>query len=67
VSALRDELGTDPPDALVAALSPSEQDRLAAVIADARARQSAELDRALGAALGHVPFFARAVVKRMVS
>ncbi len=67
MSALRDELGADPPDALVAALSLSEQDQLAAVLARARERQSAALDRALGDALGHIPFFARGVVKRMVS
>jgi len=67
MSALRNELAADPPDALLAALSLSEQDRLAAVLADARERQSTALDRALGAALGHIPFFARGAVKRMLA
>ena len=66
MTALRDELGTDPPDGLVAALSDAQCDELAAALRDARERQSAELQRASRDAFKHVPFFARGIVKKLV-
>ena len=63
---LRDELGADPPAALLAALDAGEQDRLAAALRDARTSQSAALDQALTGSLQHVPFFARGAIKKLV-
>ena len=66
MSALRDELGTDPPQGVTAVLTGAQQDHLAATLHDACERQSAELQRASRDAFKHVPFFARGVVKKLV-
>ena len=62
---LRELLGTDPP-AAVDALDPAVRDRLADIIATARARQSSALLEAFDATLKHVPFPARKLVKKVL-
>ncbi len=66
MSALRDELGAEPPPGVAAALTDAQQDLLAATLRDACERQSADLQRASRDAFKHVPFFARGVVKKLV-
>jgi hypothetical protein len=58
-------LGTDPP-ASVAALDPAVRDRLADIVAAAKARQAADLAQAFDATLKHVPFPARKLVKKVL-
>ncbi|HZY75352.1 MAG TPA: hypothetical protein VFE40_03470 [Jatrophihabitantaceae bacterium] len=62
---LRALLAEDPP-ASVSALPPDVQQQLADAIADARRRQSADLQRSFEATLRHVPFALRGLVKRVV-
>jgi hypothetical protein len=62
---LRTLLGADPP-AGIAALDPSVRGELAAVISDARSRQAKGLEEAFAAALKHVPFLARGIVRKVL-
>jgi hypothetical protein len=62
---LRELLGADPPPA-IAALAAPVRSELADVIAEARHRQAQSLDEAFAAALKHLPFPARGVVKRVL-
>jgi hypothetical protein len=58
-------LGTEPPPS-VAALPAAAQQQLVEAIADARRRQSADLQRSFEATLRHVPFALRGIVKKVV-
>jgi hypothetical protein len=62
---LRDLLGTDPPESILA-LDDAVLSRLASVLADARDRQAADLAAAFDATLKHVPLPARGLVKRVL-
>ena len=66
MSALRDELGTDPPEGVTGVLTDAQQEHLAGTLRAACERQSAELQQASRDAFRHVPFFARGVVKKLV-
>jgi len=56
-------LGTEPP-ASIAALSDADQALLVQVIAGARKKQSRDLAESFDAALRHVPFPVRGLVKK---
>jgi len=56
-------LGEQPP-ASIAALDPHAQSQLAALIEDARSKQARDLIAAFEAALHHVPFPIRGLVKK---
>ena len=56
-------LGTEPPASIVA-LSDSDQARLVGVISGARKKQTRELAESFEAALKHVPFPVRGLVKK---
>jgi hypothetical protein len=60
---LRQLLGTDPP-ASIAALSKADQERLVEIVAGARKRQSRDLAESFEAALKHVPFPIRGLVRK---
>lgn len=62
---LRTMLGTDPPES-VSALPPDVLADLTGVITDARRTQAADLELAFDAALKHVPFPVRAIVKKVL-
>jgi len=62
---LRAMLREDPPES-VCALPAAVQQQLADAIADARRRQSADLQRSFEATLRHVPFALRGIVKKVV-
>ncbi|HZC70515.1 MAG TPA: hypothetical protein VE442_07475 [Jatrophihabitans sp.] len=62
---LQDLLGAEPP-ASVRALDADAQAALASVVADARQRQSRALEDALAAAMRHVPFPVRGIVKKVL-
>jgi hypothetical protein len=62
---LRELLGADPPPG-IAALDARARSELADVIAEARHRQAQSLEEAFAAALEHLPFPARGVVKRVL-
>lgn len=63
-AALRAELGGEPPDGLVAALSDAELRTLADVVRAAKRRQSKALEDAGNEALGHLPGLVRKGVER---
>ena len=65
MSSVRDELGAEPP-AGVSALSAADQERLAALVRDAKRRQRADLDRAFDATLKHVPFPVRGIARKLL-
>ena len=56
-------LGTQPP-ASIAALSPDDQARVVDLIAGARKKQTRDLAESFEAALKHVPFPVRGLVKK---
>jgi len=58
-------LGAGPP-AAVAALDEAVRAELATVIAEARRKQGADLQEAFAAALKHVPFPVRGIVKKVL-
>jgi hypothetical protein len=62
---LRTLLRSDPP-ASVSALPAEVRADLVEVIADARGKQAADLQRAFDDALKHVPFPVRGIVKKIV-
>ena len=62
---LRALLGGDPPES-VRTLDAERRDALAALVADARQRQGRALEVALTAAVQHVPFPVRGVVKKVL-
>jgi hypothetical protein len=63
LDSLRTELGAEPSAALTE-LDDDAQRRLAALVASARRRQQAELERAIDHGLGFVPRLARGAVKK---
>ncbi len=56
-------LGGEPPTA-IAALSTADQERLVEIVAGARKKQSRDLAESFEAALKHVPFPVRGLVKK---
>lgn len=64
--ALRQLLGADPPDSVLA-LDPAIRADLAEVVADARRQQARSLAEAFDATLKHVPLALRGVVKRVLA
>ena len=60
---LRAELRADPPAGL-AALSAEDVEALVAAIRDARAHQSAAIDRAFDGTLNHVPRLLRGAIRK---
>jgi hypothetical protein len=64
-ASLAELLGTAPPPA-VQTLPPAAQERLAEIIADARAQQRRTLDAAFEAALRHLPVPLRPLARRML-
>ena len=56
-------LGTQPPPG-IAQLSEADQSRLVDLVAGARKKQSRDLDESFEAALKHVPFPIRGLVKK---
>jgi hypothetical protein len=64
--ALEEQLGAPPPPGIVAALTPAELERLAAVVREARREQRRALARAGEEALRHVPRLLRPAVRKAV-
>jgi hypothetical protein len=62
---LAELLGVEPP-ASVRALDPDAQAKLTDIVADARQRQARALEAALTAAMRHVPFPVRGIVKKVL-
>lgn len=62
---LRALLGADPP-ASVLALDPAARAELAELVRDARRRQTRSMEEAFTAALRHVPFPVRGIVKKVL-
>jgi hypothetical protein len=62
---LAELLGAEPP-ASVRALDPGAQAELTEIVADARQRQARALEDALTAAMRHVPFPVRGIVKKVL-
>ncbi len=63
---LRAELGANPPDGLVAALSQKELGALAAAVGEAKQRQRLALDKASKDALSHLPWVVRKAVQAVL-
>lgn len=62
---LRALLGIDPPDSVLA-LDAAAHAELAAILREARARQTRALEESFTATLKHVPFPVRGVVKKVL-
>jgi len=62
---LRDLLGADPPDSVLA-LDPDARAALAAVLRDSKQRQTRALEESFTATLKHVPFPVRGIVKKVL-
>jgi hypothetical protein len=62
---LRTLLGADPP-ASVLALDPADRAALAELVRDSRRRQTRSLEESFTAALKHVPFPVRGIVKKVL-
>jgi hypothetical protein len=65
-AALRAELGSPPPEGLVAALDADELEALAECVRGAKRRQTEALKRAGDDALGHLPGLVRKAVLRVL-
>ncbi|MGI8678047.1 MAG: hypothetical protein ACR2LX_05045 [Jatrophihabitans sp.] len=63
---LRELLAGDPP-ASVLALSQTDREALAAVLGESRRAQASSLEQAFTAALKHVPFPVRGIVKKVLT